>query len=124
MGKPKMTRADHDGTPLCPHCGAPLYGATVTIEDLMEHFPFGGRIAIGEDGYAREGEHLTTTCGECLKPVAVGFNSNVEDWYNWQVKLVAARTKKDEEFLNPDPLGQFLSKAVRLQEAIHCGESK
>lgn len=120
--KPKMTRADFDGTPLCPHCGASMLEATVTVGDLMDHYPFGSAIAVGDDGYAREGEHLTTHCGECRKPVAVGFNPNSDHWFDWQIKLVAARTEKDEEFLNPDPTGRFFDKAARIQAAVHCGE--
>lgn len=121
MAKPKMTKTDSDGTPRCPHCGADMSNATVTIGDLMEHYPIGGWLAIGDDGYAREGEHLTTHCGECQKPVAIGFNGNLEDWYAWQIKMVAARTKKDDEFINPDATGRFFDKALRIQDAIHGG---
>lgn len=122
MVAPKMTRCDSDGTPRCPHCDAPLWSATVTVGDLMDHWPLGGWLAIGEDGYAREDEHLTTHCGECRKPVAMGFNADPERWFDWMVKFVAARTKKDEELLEPDPVGRFFDKAVRIQAAVHRGE--
>ena len=121
MADPKMTRADADGTPKCPHCSAPLLGASVKIEDLMEHFPFGGAIAVGPDGYAREDEHLTSECVDCHKPFAIGFNPESDDWYSWQIKMVAARTKKDDEYLTPDATAAFFDKAVRIQTAVHCG---
>jgi len=120
---PKITKADLDGSPKCPHCGDYLWEATVTVADLMQHYPFGGRLAIGDDGYAREDEHLTTNCPSCRKPVAMGFNSDPEGWYDWQTKFAAARTKKDEEFLNPEPVARLFNKAARIQEAVHCGEA-
>lgn len=122
MTKPKMTRADDCGTPRCPHRRAEVWGATVTIADLMDFYPFGGMIGVDADGYAHEGEHLTTHCGECRKPVAVGFNPDPETWHDWQIKLVAARTEKDARFLNPGATGRFLDKAARIQAAVHCGE--
>lgn len=104
MKPPKMTKADDDGTPHCPHCSAPLWAATVTIEDLMTHWPVGGWITVGADGYAGEDEHLTIECGECRKPVAVGFNADADSWFEWQVKFVAMRTKKDLALLGVEQL--------------------
>jgi hypothetical protein len=98
MTKPKITKADAEGTPRCPHWNAALFSATVTIEDMMNHYPFGGWLSIGDDGYACEGEHLTTHCNECSKPVAVGFNSDADEWFSWMVKFAAARTHKDRQF--------------------------
>lgn len=119
--KAKITKVDEHGTPKCPHCSDPVFSATVTIEALMDHYPLGGWFGIGDDGYAREGEHLTASCGSCHKPFVIGFNDDPETWFQWQIKLGAARTKKDEAYINPDPMSRFFEKAVRAQAAIHCG---
>lgn len=123
MANPKMTTADLEGIPRCPHCEADLYAATVTIESLMDHYPFGGMIAAGDDGYAREEEHLTADCPSCHKPIAIGFNSGgPESWFDWTVKFVAARTHRDGKYLVPDETARFFDKAIRIQAAVHCGE--
>lgn len=99
MGRPKITIIDADTIPNCPHCGGDLSGATVTVDDLLLHYPFGGWLSIGVDAYAREGEHLTTSCPSCTKPVVMGFEQRKEPW-NWRAKFAAARTKTDTKHLN------------------------
>lgn len=124
MTKPRINKTDLDGTPKCPHCGGDLWQSTVTIAGLMEHWPIGGWLAVGDDGYAREDDHLTTHCGECRKPVAIGFSGNMEDGYSWTISLAAARTKKDDEFLNPDPMARFFDKALRFQVAAATDDER
>lgn len=95
MTRPRLTSEpiiEGTHTPLCPHCGGEMDAATVTLEDLLFHWPPPARIEIGSDGYAHGYQRIVVNCGWCAKPSALAIDGR-------RVKLVAMRTEADDRLL-------------------------
>lgn len=87
-----ITTAHSSDDPFCPHCGADMGAATVTLGDIMRKWPLGGFVHVREDGYTHPGDYVETECLECMKPSAVRIDGG-------DVTLIAARTETDKSFL-------------------------
>jgi hypothetical protein len=124
MTKPKMTVTPLTEAlvPRCPHCNADMLDAKFTLADLIDGWPATGFVHVDQDGYAHPGDYLEIDCRECGKPVAVTFS---QDWhYGWKLKLIAARTKKDKEYLTGRPdaaMTDFFRRALNAQIDAHVG---
>lgn len=94
MAKAKIsiTTAYSGDDPFCPHCGADMGKAVVTLGSIMRKWPLGGFVHVREDGYAHADDYLEADCPECGKPSAVRIDCG-------DVTLIAARTKADESIL-------------------------
>ncbi|MGY6709758.1 MAG: hypothetical protein ACXIVF_15670 [Rhizobiaceae bacterium] len=98
-----MTERD---TPDCPHCGACMDEATVTLGDLLSHWPIPGFIETGSDGYSHDWHrHLKVECPQCRKPSALAIDGRQPVT---TAKLVAARTLADHVYV--------------LQQSIKAGD--
>jgi len=92
--RPRMTiePLPERSAPPCPHCGGSMDAASITLEDLAEAWPLPERVGVEADGYAHGHQELVVACPSCALPSAVAI-----DWRN--VKLIAARTEKDDAYL-------------------------
>ncbi len=81
--------------PPCPHCGAAMDAATVTLEALVEALPLVAFVATDLDGYALTATlhgTLSVDCPSCLKPSAFALDRRI-------AKLIAMRTPADERLI-------------------------
>ena len=95
MARPRVSRSflsDREA-PLCPHCGSGMEEATITLEELVGHWPLPAYVAVREDGYAPSTAGLTVTCRHCTRPSVLVIDEPA-------VKLVGARTAADERMLS------------------------
>ncbi|QIG68697.1 hypothetical protein EVB67_047 [Rhizobium phage RHph_TM3_3_14B] len=71
MVAPKMTKVEACDwpEPVCPHCGASMWEAKVTLGLLMTGWPHSGFIHVRSDGYAHSGDYMEIGCIECQKAI-------------------------------------------------------
>lgn len=111
MARPKLTTAPINEAiaPRCPHCGGEMWGATVTVEQLMDCWPITSFVCVMDDGHANPGGELVVDCPACGKPSALAFEHRPDGNY---IKLVACRTEKDVEFLTGAPYADTQYRAI------------
>lgn len=98
MTRPRVSRRfiyESDAPP-CPHCGGSMDEATITLEDLVVHWPLPDYVHVREDGYAPSTAGLMVTCRHCDRPAALAISEIF-------IKLIAARTAADEALLGHMP---------------------
>ncbi|MCG6115055.1 MAG: hypothetical protein MEQ84_07635 [Mesorhizobium sp.] len=97
--KPRMTTGlmTERDTPDCPHCGAHMDEAAVTLGDMLSHWPLPSFVEVGSDGFNHDCyRYLTVDCPGCGKPSVLAI-----DVFKPAVtaKLIAARTDKDARYV-------------------------
>ena len=96
--KPRMTTGlmTERDTPECPHCGAHMDQATVSLGELLSGWPIPSFIPVERDGHAWNTHNLVLfDCPGCGKPSALAIEAGPAD----TAKLIAARTSADREFV-------------------------
>ncbi|NMG39857.1 hypothetical protein GRZ55_11435 [Chelativorans sp. ZYF759] len=84
-------------TPDCPHCGAYMDEASVSLGDLLAHWPIPRFVMTGSDGFNHDcHRYLTVDCPSCGKPSVLAIDPLQPAI---TAKLVAARTAKDVAYV-------------------------
>lgn len=114
--KPRMTTGlmTERDTPDCPHCGAHMDEATVSLGELLSGWPLPAHIKVERDGYTWATHNLVLlSCPSCGRPSALAIQPGPAD----TAKLVAARTEKDLAYAHQQVTREAAAPSPATQEA-------